>query len=104
MPTRRTKKPDEIIKLFAERLREVRLSREMTQLELASQAKVSPTYISELENGDIPPGIDLVDRLAQALGSSVAGLFTTPAEPDPMPVLKEQARRLRTPLYILTQR
>jgi transcriptional regulator with XRE-family HTH domain len=53
----RTKNRAEIVWLFAERLREVRQSRGMTQVELARQADVSPTHLSVLENADLAPGI-----------------------------------------------
>lgn len=63
------------MRLFAERLRELRRSRGMTQAELARRADVSVTHLSELENADIAPGIDLVDRLARALGAAPAELL-----------------------------
>jgi transcriptional regulator with XRE-family HTH domain len=59
-----------------------------------AQADVSPTHLSELENAEIAPGIDLVDRLARALGTTVADLLPASAEPDSLPVLKEHAGRL----------
>lgn len=94
MPSRRAKKRDAIVRLFAERLREVRQSRGMTQAELARLADVSPTHLSELENADIAPGIDLVDRLARALGTTVADLLPASAEPNSLPILKDHASRL----------
>jgi len=39
-------------------------------------------------------GIDLVDRLAKALTTTVADLLPTTAPPDTLGVLREQARRL----------
>jgi transcriptional regulator with XRE-family HTH domain len=94
MPNRRAKKRAEIVRLFADRLRELRQSRGMTQVELARLADVSPTHLSQLENADTAPGIDLVDRLAQALGTTVADLLPSATGADPLPVLKEQATRL----------
>jgi transcriptional regulator with XRE-family HTH domain len=47
------------VRLFAERLRELRPSRGTTQAELARQAEVAVPHLSELENADIAPGIDL---------------------------------------------
>lgn len=94
MPNRRSKKRSEVVKLFAARLRELRQSRGMTQVELARQSDVSPTHVSELENADIAPGIDLVDRLAKALGTTPADLLPAAAPPDPLPVLKDQASRM----------
>ena len=94
MPNRRGKKRAEVVRLFAERLREVRRSRGMTQAELARRAEVSATHLSELENAEIAPGIDLVDRLARALGAALADLLPSTSPPEPLPVLREQAERL----------
>ncbi len=94
MPSRRAKKRAEVVRLFADRLRELRRSRGMTQAELARRAEVSVTHLSELENAEIAPGIDLVDRLARALGAAPADLLPSAAPPEPLPVLREQAERL----------
>jgi transcriptional regulator with XRE-family HTH domain len=94
MPSRRAKKRAEVVRLFADRLRELRRSRGMTQAELARRAEVSVTHLSELENAEIAPGIDLVDRLARALGAAPAELLPSGAPPEPLPVLREQAERL----------
>ena len=94
MPSRRGKKRPEVVRLFAERLRELRRSRGMTQAELSCRAEVSVTHLSELENAEIAPGIDLVDRLARALGATLADLLPSAAPAEPLPVLREQAERL----------
>src|SRR5579871_4415325 len=75
MAKRRAKKREEIVRLFAERLRELRLSRGMTQAELARRAGVSVTYVSQLESADTAPGIDLVARVAKALGITTTELL-----------------------------
>jgi transcriptional regulator with XRE-family HTH domain len=74
----------EIVQWFAQRLREVRLSRNMTQAELARMANVPASYVSDLEKAKVAPGIDLVDRLAKAL-SSTATDFLPPATPPETP-------------------
>jgi transcriptional regulator with XRE-family HTH domain len=84
----------EIVRLFAARLRVVRLSRGMTQVDLANRAVVTPTYIGKLEAARVAPGIDLVDRLAKALGTTIADLLPETAPQDPLPVLREQAAKL----------
>ena len=84
----------EIVQRFAGRLRELRVSRGMTQAELAGLAHVTASYIWRLESAGAAPGIDLVDRLATALGTSAAGLLQDGSPPDPTGVLKGQARRL----------
>jgi transcriptional regulator with XRE-family HTH domain len=84
-----------VVPRFAARLRELRLARGMTQLELAGRASVTPNYVGKLENAGAAPGIDLVERLAVALGASLTDLLpTSVAVPDPQGVLQDQARRL----------
>ena len=83
-----------IVGVFAARLREVRLSRGLTQADLANRAVVTPTYIAKLEGAKVAPGIDLVARLAKALGTSISGLLPEEEAPDPLPLLKEQVGKL----------
>ena len=83
-----------IVGLFAVRLREVRLSRGMTQAELAHLAHITPTYIGKLEGAGVAPGIDLVARLAKALGTSISDLLPETEPPDPLPLLRVQATKL----------
>ena len=57
MPRRRYPiRQSELVRRFAERLREVRLSRGMTQAVLAREANVTSSYLSRLEagNADVP--------------------------------------------------
>ena len=84
----------EIVRLFAARLRELRRSRGLTQAELARQAHVSVAYVGRLESGGAAPGIDLVDRLAKALGTTVPELLPAGSSPDTLAVLREQAKRI----------
>ena len=95
MPTRKSRiRHAEIVNRFAARLREVRRSRGMTQANLAQHAQVTPSYIGRLEAGGASPGIDLVDRLARALGTTVTDLLPTAAPPDTVALLREQAKHL----------
>ena len=84
----------EIVQLFALRLREVRLSRGMKQAELARLATLPPPYISDLENAKVAPGIDLVDRLAKALQTTIADLLPTPPASQTPIDLATQLRQL----------
>lgn len=84
----------EIVGLFAARLREVRRSRGMTQADLARLAHVTVSYVGRLEGGGAAPGIDLVDRLAGALGTSVADLLPPSAAPETLALLQGRARVL----------
>lgn len=103
---------DEIVTRFGQRLRELRLGRGMSQAGLAAQAQVTTNYISRLEGGGAAPGIDLVARLAEALGVPIADLLPTSPESDDLEVTRRQARKLfddlvrrddRALLLVLTQ-
>jgi transcriptional regulator with XRE-family HTH domain len=53
---------------------------------------VDPAYVGRLERGERAPGIDLVERLARALGAAAGEML--PSSPgDPEAVVREQARR-----------
>ncbi len=96
MAKRKTKpiQHDKIVQQFAARLRELRRSRGMTQKELAERASLTETYLSRLEGAGAAPGIDLVARLADALGSTIHDLLPITTPPDTRAVLREQAERL----------
>jgi transcriptional regulator with XRE-family HTH domain len=84
---------DEIVRRFGDRLREIRLSRGMTQADVAREASVSTAYVGRLERGRAAPGIDLVARLAAALGTTTAELLPASGGADAVAVLRQQARR-----------
>lgn len=84
----------EIVQQFATRLREIRQARGMTQAELARQAHVALSHLSKLENGDAAPGLDLLDRLARALGTTAVDMLPAPVDADVVSELRERTRRL----------
>jgi transcriptional regulator with XRE-family HTH domain len=85
---------EEVVRHFAARLRELRHLAGKTQAELAREALVTETYISRLESAQAAPGIDLVARLARALGTTIADLLPTEPPSDAVDVLQKQAQRL----------
>jgi transcriptional regulator with XRE-family HTH domain len=66
----------------------------MTQAELAEKANVSTAHVGRLERGRAAAGIDLVARLASALGTTPADVLPASESPDAVAVLREQTRRL----------
>ena len=66
---------EEVVERFAKRLRELRVGHGMTQAELAERAGVTATYVSKLESAGAAPGIDLVAKLATAIGVGIAELL-----------------------------
>ena len=69
----------DIREILAINLRKLRQARGLSQEELAHRAEIDRTYISALERSVYAAGIDVVDRLAQALGVEAADLLTRPA-------------------------
>ena len=74
------------------RLRQARLDADMTLRELARTLGVSPSFVSQLENGKSQPSVATLYSLAQLLGVSIDRLFEGGAAPgssapasDPQP-------------------
>jgi transcriptional regulator with XRE-family HTH domain len=84
----------DLVGRFAEALRSARVARGMSQADLARSAQVSVSYVSRLEGGQVAPGIDLAERIAESIAVPLAELLPSKEVPDPMPQLKEQARKL----------
>ena len=59
------------------RIKELRKRLEISQEELASRAGMHWTYLSDLERGRQTPTLDIVNRLARALGVTLAEFFST---------------------------
>lgn len=74
-------------RLIARNLKEIRLSRRLSQEELAFIAEVDRTYVSGLERRLRNPSVDLLDRLAGVLKVKTADFFTeTSMNPRPAPL------------------
>jgi len=67
--------PMDIRELFAKNLRLARQAKGLSQEELAHRADIDRTYISSLERCVYSPSIEVLDRLAQALGVEAADLI-----------------------------
>jgi transcriptional regulator with XRE-family HTH domain len=57
------------------RIRTLRLARGATLRQLAAQAGVTESFLSQVERGVASPSIASVQRIARALGTSIAELF-----------------------------
>ena len=68
------------LKTLAANVRELRKRLELSQTALAESIAVDQTEVSKLENGRANPTIILAERLAEALGVSLADLFTPSAK------------------------
>ncbi len=65
----------EIREIFARNLRRARQAQGLSQEDLAHKAEIDRTYVSSLERGVYSPTIEVVERLAIALGIDTADLI-----------------------------
>lgn len=71
-PDRR--RPTSATRQFGERVRELRAASGMSQEELASRARIHPTYLSGVERGGRNPTLNVMTDLAKALGVTMPEL------------------------------
>lgn len=64
--------------LFASNMKRVRLEKKLTQENVAEGAGLHPNYISSVERGERNISIGNIERIACALGVSMADLLTEP--------------------------
>jgi transcriptional regulator with XRE-family HTH domain len=67
--------PTDIVERFAERLKQIRNTKKMTQVELSEKIGIQTTYLSDLENAKKEPCLRVIDMLATGLGVTVSYLF-----------------------------
>jgi transcriptional regulator with XRE-family HTH domain len=63
---------------LAYNIRVSRAKRGMSQIVLAVEANTTPATVSAIENSDGNPTLEVLQRLADALGVEVAALFAKP--------------------------
>ena len=69
----------DICKTFGENVRRLRRAKEISQEELAHMAGIHRTYLSQVErHGGRNPTIKVVQRIAEALGTTMGDLLDTP--------------------------
>jgi len=61
---------------FGERVRELRLAKELSQEELAFRSGVHRTYLGGIERGKRNPSLKNVAAVAKALGVTLSQLFS----------------------------
>jgi transcriptional regulator with XRE-family HTH domain len=79
--------------ILAANLRAMRRAKNLSQEELAHRAGIDRTYVSSLERSVYAAGIDVVDRLARALGVEAADLLRAPDAPKNGRVSKARGGR-----------
>ena len=70
--------PRDLRQAFAANLRRFRHAKGVSQEDLAYEADVNRTYVSKLEKGVSYPGLEIIAKLANALGVEPAELLMLP--------------------------
>jgi transcriptional regulator with XRE-family HTH domain len=70
--------PSDLRQAFAANLRRFRHAKGVSQEDLAYEADVNRTYVSKLEKGVSYPGLEIIAKLANALGVEPAELLMLP--------------------------
>src|SRR5205823_13864607 len=60
---------------LGERIKALRLERELQQRQLAEKAGMTPNMISQIESGRLTPSLHTLGKIAGALGVTIAALF-----------------------------
>jgi len=76
-PVRGLKRTSQLRERFGLRVRFLRIGGGLTQKQLAERAGISVDFLSLIERGKNSPSFDNLDDLADALGVSVAELFSS---------------------------
>ena len=76
---------------LGERLRALRRERNLRQKELADRAGVNRSYLSLIENGKSSPTVDILGKLARALGVKITSLMQDDGDRAASTALDEQA-------------
>lgn len=67
--------------MIGDRLRELRLRKELTLRQLAVEAGLSPGLLSQIENGQTEPSLATLRKLAEVFDAEMASLFREPEAP-----------------------
>lgn len=82
-------------RLIASNIRRLRTAVGLSQEVLAVDAGVDRSYMSRLERGTVSAGVDVLEKIADALGCKLAELFREPAEGEEEPKPLKGGRRSR---------
>lgn len=77
------------LKLMGERIKQARLKKHMSQVELAYQLDVSTAFVSKLEKGKTPPNLKRINQLCQILDVPQDFLLTGIASQSTVYLYKE---------------
>jgi transcriptional regulator with XRE-family HTH domain len=65
----------EMVENMGQRIRQLRESRAMTQSQLQARSRVSRSYLSRIENGQMTPSLGTLEKISEALGVGLIRFF-----------------------------
>lgn len=71
-------------------IKRLRKEKGIRQVDFAKQCKISQTYLSQLENDDRNPTIDVLEKISNALGIPYPVLSFLSLTPDAVPEQKRE--------------
>ena len=74
-PTSETFANQETVENIGQRIRQLRESRTMTQSQLQSRSKVSRSYLSRIESGQMTPSLGTLEKISEALNVGLNRFF-----------------------------
>jgi transcriptional regulator with XRE-family HTH domain len=81
---------------IGERLRQLRTAAGLSVRTLAARTAFSPSFISQVENGQASPSIASLERIAAAVGATLVEFFDPRRATDPVVVRAAGRQRLRS--------
>lgn len=80
-------------RLVGEQVRKLRVSRHVSLRAFAVQTGFSPSFISQMENGQVSPSLGSLQKIADALGVTLGEFFAEAAAEEEALVVREADRR-----------
>ena len=74
-------------------LRRLRAAKGLSQVRLGADAEVNKTFLGQIERAEENVSIDVLERLAVALGCDIRDFFNKPVEGDERPSALKSGRR-----------
>jgi len=96
---RRRKRDSEVV--VGERIRRLRLEAGLSQEELGRASKMSTSYISRLETGEVNPTVDALTRIVRVFGLTIDGLLELDADAPKILASEELDPEIRVWLFKL---
>lgn len=66
---------NDVLIRFGNKLKEIRIKQNLTQVELAEKSDLHPNYIGMVERGERNPSLINIDKLAKGLNISLSEIF-----------------------------